>query len=334
MMASGSALGAVVSVLLNGCFDSSFNLGVYPLEASLTRQARLVPLSLSHADDLRGPEGHLLLPGLGLEHLTEPSLDVVPADEGGGRGEERLVDVGSAFIANGEAAEAAEPSQRALDDPAMPAQTLAAVHPAPRDPSFDPAPAQGFAAAWHVIGFVRMELGGAPAGSSPPLPDRRHSVDQVLEDAAVVNVGGGELDSKRDAVGICDEVTLGSRPTAIRRVRAGALAPLFAATLALSRHARLQPMAPARPSRSKSTRWSRSQTPASCHSRKRRQQVMPKPQPISLGSISQGRPERSTNRMPVSAARFGTRGRPPLGLGRPAGNSGSTTVHRSSERRG
>ena len=38
-------------------------------------------------------------------------------------------------------------------------------------------------------------------------------------------------------------------------------------------------------------RWCRrSQTPASCQSRSRRQQVMPVPQPISWGSISQGMP--------------------------------------------
>ena len=48
------------------------------------------------------------------------------------------------------------------------------------------------------------------------------------------------------------------------------------------------------------------------------------------GSISKGRPERSTNKMPVSAARFDTRGRPPLGLGRSAGSSGSTLDQSSS----
>jgi hypothetical protein len=108
----------------------------------------------------------------------------------------------------------------------------------------------------------------------------------------------------------------------------------LAGTDALSRHARRQSMAPARPSRSRSTRWSRSHTPFACHSFKRRQQVLPEPQPISWGSICQGRPERSTNRMPASATRSGTRGRPPLGLGRSAGRMGSITAHRSSERRG
>ena len=74
--------------------------------------------------------------------------------------------------------------------------------------------------------------------------------------------------------------------------------------------------------------------PAACQSRSRRQHVMPDPQPISWGSISQGMPERSTNRMPVSAARFGTGGRPPLGLGRSGGRSGSTMAHNSSETSG
>ena len=38
--------------------------------------------------------------------------------------------------------------------------------------------------------------------------------------------------------------------------------------------------------------------------------------------------------MPVRAARSGTRGRPPLGLGGSGGSSGSTIAHKSSGRRG
>ena len=45
---------------------------------------------------------------------------------------------------------------------------------------------------------------------------------------------------------------------------------------------------------------------------------MPEPQPISAGSISQGRPERSTNRMPVGATRFSI-GRRPSGAAEVAG---------------
>src|SRR5215217_1987587 len=61
--------------------------------------------------------------------------------------------------------------------------------------------------------------------------------------------------------------------------------PLFADTLAESREILSQSIRLASPRRSRSTRCSSSHTPASCQSRKRRQQVEPDPQPISLGSF-------------------------------------------------
>ena len=79
---------------------------------------------------------------------------------------------------------------------------------------------------------------------------------------------------------------------------------------------------------------SAAQTPATCQSRSRRQQLIPDPQPISAGSISQGRPDFSTNKMPVSAARSESRGRPPFGFGRSRGSSGSIAAQRSSGTRG
>ena len=63
----------------------------------------------------------------GLEHLTEPSLDEAPCDERGGEGCEGHVDVGPTLVAHRKAPELGEPSQRALNDPAMAAQALAAL---------------------------------------------------------------------------------------------------------------------------------------------------------------------------------------------------------------
>src|ERR671921_513246 len=110
-------------------------------------------------------------------------------------------------------------------------------------------------------------------------------------------------------------MALRARFAAICRVRARLLAPPGAATLAESSEALDQSIRPASPRRSSRARWSLSHTPALCHSLRHRQQVIPEPQPISWGSISQGIPDLSTNRMPVRAARSFTRGRPPLGLG-------------------
>ena len=93
--------------------------------------------------------------------------------------------------------------------------------------------------------------------------------------------------------------------------------PPGARTAAEPKDARDQSMRSACPRRSSTAPCSRSHTPASCHSRSLRQQVMPEPQPISCGSISQGMPVLSTNRMPVRTARLSMRGLPPLGFGVP-----------------
>jgi hypothetical protein len=125
-------------------------------------------------------------------------------------------------------------------------------------------------------------------------------------------------------------VALRARFAAIRRIRAGLVAPLFAGTLAESSAARSQSMPLRSPNSSRIAWCSARQTSACCQSRKRRQHVTPLPQPISRGSISHGMPLRSTKRMPASAARFGTRGRPPFGFGGSGGSNGSTIAHSSS----
>ena len=61
---------------------------------------------------------------------------------------------------------------------------------------------------------------------------------------------------------------------------------------------------------------------------------MPEPHPISAGRYSQGSPVLSTNRMPVSAARCETGGRPPLGWGGKGGSNGAMWDHNSSVSKG
>ena len=275
----------------------------------------------------------LIIDAMDLERLTK-ALDEAPGDESGGEMVEGLEDVETSLVADDQPAEAAEPGQGAFHDPAMPSQTLRAFDAAPGDPRLDGALAQRPAALREIIALVGMQLGRSPAGPSPTLAYRRHGINQDFKEAAVVDVCRGEPDGKRDALCIGDEVSLRSGSAAIGRIGAGLLAPLLAGTDALSTQARLQSMAPARPSRSSRTRCSLSHTPAACQSRSRRQQVIPDPQPISCGSISHGKPLFRTNRMPLSAARCGTGGRPPFGFARSGGSSGSIRLHNSSGRRG
>src|SRR5215207_5911773 len=75
-----------------------------------------------------------------LEHLSKLILEGVEADEAAAKGEERLMDIGAAFIPHGKAAEAVEPGQRALHHPTMLPQALAGVDALARDAHPDPAP--------------------------------------------------------------------------------------------------------------------------------------------------------------------------------------------------
>jgi hypothetical protein len=261
-----------------------------------------------------------------------PPPDEPEADQAGGEQVEPEQDVEPALVAHREPAEPGEPGQRALDHPAVAAQAFARLHTAPGDARDDAALAAGPAAARVVVPFIGVQLGRALARPSRALTDGRHGVEQRLEEATVVHVRGAEQERERDAAGVDQDVALGPRLAAVGRVGAGEFAPLFAGKEALSSEQRPKSIAFARPSRSSSARCSRSKTPAACQSRSRRQQVMPQPQPqpISRGSIAQGMPLWSTNRMPASALRSSTGGRPPLGRGRCGGNSGATRAHKSS----
>ena len=244
------------------------------------------------------------------------------------------MEIGPSLVANSQAPELAEPGERALHHPPVSAQPGAAFDTPPGDAGLNAPPPQRATAAPVVVSLVGVELARSLARGSPALPDGRHGINHGLQHRAVMHVGSRQPHRERDAVCIREDVTLRSGLAPIRRVRAGRLAPLFAGTEALSSAARLKSMALRRPSLSRSTRWSFAQTPAACHPRSLRQQVMPEPQPISCGSISHGMPERKTKRMPVSAARSGTRGRPPFGFGGSRGSSGSTTAQSASDTRG
>lgn len=74
---------------------------------------------------------------------------------------------------------------------------------------------------------------------------------------------------------------------------------------------------------------SRSQMSASCQSHANRQQVIPLPQSMSCGSISQGMPVCRTNRTPANAARFEMRGLPSFGYSGSSGGRGSTICRSS-----
>jgi hypothetical protein len=259
---------------------------------------------------------------------------LVESDQRAAQNKEGVLNVVAILIADGEAPKALEPRDGSFDEPAVPDELIAALQAPASDAREDVAAPAGAAAERVIISLVGMQLVRPATGPATRLPDRRDGVEHRLQHLTVVAVGRAQPASQRRALAVDHNVVFGARFAAVGRVGAGLRAPFLAGTAALARDVRLQSIWSAAPSRSNSLRWICSQTPARCQSRKRRQQVMPAPQPISCGNISQGMPLFSTNRMPVSAARLSTGGRPPFGFGRGGGNSGATTDHSLSQTRG
>jgi hypothetical protein len=173
-------------------------------------------------------------------------------------------------------------------------------------------------------------LGTLPRPAPTRTLDGLYGVDDLFEDHRVVDVGSGDDHRERDPFSVRNNVALRALLSFIRRIRSGFCTPLLAGMLAESTEARSQSIWSASPRRSSKMRCSLSHTPASCHSLSLRQQVIPEPQPISWGSISQGMPLLRTKTMPVRAARFSMRGLPPWGFGGSGGRSGSMVSHSSS----
>jgi hypothetical protein len=96
-------------------------------------------------------------------------------------------------------------------------------------------------------------------------------------------VAAGQRPRQRETAAVYEEVVLGARTAPIDRARARLRAPFFACTWLESAIARDHSISPAARSRASSTACSCSHTPACCHSSRRRQQVIPDPNPSSWG---------------------------------------------------
>jgi hypothetical protein len=241
------------------------------------------------------------------------------------------------LITNGQSAVVVEPGKRALHYPSVSSQFLAALYASPGNTRGDASLAKGLPVSLRVVPFVGMHLDRTKARTASSPVEGRDSIYHLLQHRGVPNVRSCTPHRQRYASSLDHKMALRAWFSPIRRVRTCSLAPFFtplALTVCESTQALDQPISPASLSLSSSNLCSFFHTPACCQSLRRpptRQQVMPLPQPISWGSISHCKPDLSTNTTPVSAARSGIRGRPPLGLGGSGGKSGSITSHNSSD---
>jgi hypothetical protein len=139
------------------------------------------------------------------------------------------VDVG-AFISGAQPLEGAQPSEAALDDPAVPAVAGAVGDAAAGDPRSDPALLELAAVDVMVVAAIGEQLPRSAAGAAAPAADRRDGIDQREELSDVVAVAAGQADRERDPTCVADQVVLGARTPAVDRGRADVVSPLRART--------------------------------------------------------------------------------------------------------
>jgi hypothetical protein len=235
------------------------------------------------------------------------------------------------IIANPQPAKLVQPSDGPLHDPSGLAQLTAMRSSAMANLVSDPPALQGLPMRPTVVATIGLHT--LRLAKWPPALARngQDAIDQWHELRDIVAVGLGQNDVDRCALRVDEEVVLAARTAAIGWVRSTFFPPCSARTDELSAMTREKSswLAPRR--WASNTRCNRTQTPAFCQARKRRQQVIPEPHPISWGSISQGMPDCRTNKIPVNTWRSSRRLRPGYRLRRRGiGNNGSISCHSAS----
>jgi hypothetical protein len=220
-----------------------------------------------------------------------------------------------------------EPVKGCFHHVAIPAEPTAMFSAALGDPGCHSTLTQGLTnLLFGVIGPIRQHFIRMFPRTTPTLLDVGNRIHQGHRNLRIVNVGPRVLHGQRRPLPVYNQMPFRTILAPIRGIRPGFRPPKSARTEQLSMAEVDQSMASARPNSSRRACQIFCQTRAACQSRRRRQQVMPLPQPISRGRYSQGVPVLSTNRIPVRQARSDTRGRPPFGLG---GSGGMCPLMRS-----
>jgi len=213
------------------------------------------------------------------------------------------VNLRAPLVTDAQAAKLAQPGQGAFHYPAQLSEAVLLCPTPSGDARLDASASELGAYLARVVSLVGHKRARALARPAEWPADGRHGVHKLQSHPGVVSVGRGELYRERHPLPIGQDVAFRARLGPVGGIRARFSPPKTARTEAESATTREKSILSASPRRSSNTRCSFSHTPALCHSLRRRQQVMPLPQPISRGRYSQGMPVRSTYRMPVRHAR-------------------------------
>jgi hypothetical protein len=207
------------------------------------------------------------------------------------------------FIPLTKTLELVKPGQTAFDNPAsftQAAAVLGVTFCQQRNYSQFP---QCLSQRFTMIGPVTLKTIRSFSRTARLTTDRRDGIYQHQCLCNIMPVCPRELMGKGNAICIGNQMVLGTCFTPVCGIRAGLLPPKTALTEAESTTALEKSIWLLWRNLARRIWCILSQTPAFCQSRKRRQQVIPLPQPISCGKYSQPMPVLNTNNIPVRAAR-------------------------------
>ena len=120
--------------------------------------------------------------------------------------------------------------------------------------------------------------------SAPCALQRGNRIDQRQGFLRVVPIRAGQANRERHALSVADQMALAPALGPIGGIRTRLFTAVHRAYGQLSTTARDQSIWSSHASQSRSAKWIRSHTPASCQSRRRRQHVIPDPHSSSCGS--------------------------------------------------
>jgi len=233
----------------------------------------------------------------------------------------------TAFITNPKPAKLVQPGKRSFNHPTEHTQPAAVFGSAFGQNRIYAQLTQSISMRLTVVSSITLDTVWSFTRATHLACYRRYRFNQRQKLGYIVAVGPRDFHRERDTVGIGDKVMFRPQFPSIRCIRARFRPPKTARTEAESTIAREKSILSFARRCLSRMRCILSQTPASCQSRKRRQQVIPDPQPISFGRYCHGIPVLSTKMIPVRALRSSTGGLPPLGRGGCFGKIGSMSFH-------
>ena len=193
------------------------------------------------------------------------------------------------FITNAQSSLIEQPIKRYLDNITEFAKTTAVLGIPFSNQRFNLTPPQRLAnLLFSIVGTIREYFVRTPARAALRLLDGRDSVNQSNRYFRIVNIGSGMFNRQRDSIAVNNQMTLIAVFAPIRGIWTCFRPPKSARTEQLSMAETDQSITSAIPNSSSSDCHIFCQIPAVCQSRRRHQQVMPLPHPISRGRYLPG----------------------------------------------